>query len=79
MQRLVDDLNLTTEKIKLGGGEAARKRHLSRKKMLPRDRINRLLDPNSPFLELSALAGHNLYEDDVPAGSIITGIGRVNG
>ncbi|GAN06503.1 methylcrotonoyl-CoA carboxylase [Mucor ambiguus] len=79
MQRLVDDLNLTTEKIKLGGGEAARKRHLSRKKMLPRDRINRLLDPNSPFLELSALAGHELYDDVVPAGSIITGIGRVNG
>ncbi|GAA5807782.1 Methylcrotonoyl-CoA carboxylase beta chain, mitochondrial [Mucor flavus] len=79
MQRLVDDLNLTTEKIKLGGGEAARKRHLSRKKMLPRERINRLLDPNSPFLELSALAGYELYDDVVPAGSIITGIGRVNG
>ncbi|KAI8968915.1 methylcrotonoyl-CoA carboxylase beta chain [Mycotypha africana] len=79
MQRLIDDLNMVTEKIKLGGGEAARKRHLSRKKMLPRDRINRLLDPNSPFLELSTLAGYQLYEDEVPAGGIITGIGRVNG
>ncbi|KAG1046585.1 hypothetical protein G6F43_010933 [Rhizopus delemar] len=79
MQKLVDDLNLKTEKIKLGGGESARQRHLSRKKMLPRDRINRLLDPNSPFLELSALAGYELYEDVVPAGGIITGIGRVQG
>ncbi|KAI8997090.1 methylcrotonoyl-CoA carboxylase beta chain [Pilobolus umbonatus] len=79
MQLLVDDLNLKTEKIKLGGGEVARKRHLSRKKLLTRDRINRLLDPNSPFLELSAFAGYNLYEDDVPAGGIVTGIGRVNG
>ncbi|CEG78676.1 Putative Methylcrotonoyl-CoA carboxylase subunit beta [Rhizopus microsporus] len=79
MQQLVDDLNLKTEKIKLGGGEAARQRHLSRKKMLPRDRINRLIDPNSPFLELSALAGYQLYDEEVPAGGIITGIGRVHG
>ncbi|KAI7865073.1 methylcrotonoyl-CoA carboxylase beta chain [Spinellus fusiger] len=79
MDRLVDDLNLTMEKIKLGGGDFARKRHLSRNKMLPRDRINRLLDPGSPFLELSAFAGYNLYEEEVAAGGIITGIGRVSG
>ncbi|CDS13573.1 Putative Methylcrotonoyl-CoA carboxylase betachain, mitochondrial [Lichtheimia ramosa] len=79
MQKAVEDLELTIEKIKLGGGERARQRHLSRNKMLPRDRINRLLDPNSPFLELSPLAGYELYDDEVPAGGIITGIGRVNG
>ncbi|CAO3608969.1 unnamed protein product [Cunninghamella blakesleeana] len=79
MDELVKDLEQKIEKIKLGGGESARKRHLSRNKMLPRDRINRLLDPNSPFLELSQLAGYELYEDDVPAGGIITGIGRVSG
>ncbi|KAI9313625.1 methylcrotonoyl-CoA carboxylase beta chain [Dichotomocladium elegans] len=75
----VEDLELTVKKIKLGGGERARQRHLSRNKMLPRDRINRLLDQNSPFLELSPLAGYQLYDDEVPAGGIITGIGRVNG
>ncbi|KAG9289771.1 hypothetical protein G9A89_000576, partial [Geosiphon pyriformis] len=61
------------------GGEESRKRHLSRQKLLPRDRINRLLDNGSPFLELSQLAGYNLYSDLVPAGGIITGIGRVKG
>jgi 3-methylcrotonyl-CoA carboxylase beta subunit len=83
-----------------GGGESARHRHVSKGKLLPRDRILRLLDPSyapstlfcrcpaeslltstarSPFLELSQLAGHGLYEDHVPAGGIITGIGRVQG
>jgi 3-methylcrotonyl-CoA carboxylase beta subunit len=62
-----------------GGGEEARKRHLARKKLLPRDRIARLLDPGSPFLEFSQLAGYQLYPDEVPAGGIITGIGRVQG
>ena len=62
-----------------GGGEEARKRHLGRKKLLPRDRVETLLDPGSPFLELSQLAGYELYEDDVTAGGIITGIGRVSG
>ncbi|KAI8391463.1 methylcrotonoyl-CoA carboxylase beta chain [Radiomyces spectabilis] len=79
MQKLIDDLELVTEKIKLGGGETARQRHLSRNKMLPRDRINRLLDPNTPFLEMSPLAGYQLYDEEVAAGGIITGIGRVNG
>ncbi|KAG2217672.1 hypothetical protein INT45_006181 [Circinella minor] len=71
MQKAIDDLELKIEKIKLGGGERARQRHLSRNKMLPRD--------SSPFLELSPLAGYQLYEDEVAAGGIITGIGRVNG
>lgn len=63
----------------LGGGEKARERHVSRGKMLSRDRIDCLLDPSSSFLEFSQLAGHNLYEDSVPAGGIITGIGQVSG
>ena len=64
----------------IGGGIEARKRHLGREKLLPRDRVDRLLDPGSPFLELSQLAGYNLYgNDEVPAGGVITGIGRVSG
>ncbi|CAG8496758.1 4450_t:CDS:10 [Scutellospora calospora] len=71
MNELVKDLETLINKISLGGGEEARKRHLDRKKLLPRDR--------SPFLEFSQLAGYKLYSDDVPAGGIITGIGRVSG
>lgn len=73
------DLEKTCGKIALGGGETARQRHLGRNKLLPRDRIGNLLDNSSPFLELSALAGHELYEEEVAAGGIITGIGRVHG
>lgn len=76
---LVADLRLKVEKIKLGGGEKARKRHIDRKKLLPRDRIDQLIDSGSAFLELSQFAGYELYDDDVPAGGIITGIGIVNG
>lgn len=79
MLRLVDDLKNLVEKIKLGGDEIARRKHVERNKLLPRDRVDRLLDPGSPFLEFSQLAGYQLYEDDVPAGGIITGIGRVSG
>ncbi|KAI8930180.1 carboxyl transferase [Entophlyctis helioformis] len=77
--KLTEQLRLDVEKIRLGGGEVARKRHLSRNKLLPRDRIDALLDPGSTFLELSQFAGYKLYEEDVPAGGIITGIGRVSG
>ncbi|KAK7469944.1 hypothetical protein BaRGS_00036048 [Batillaria attramentaria] len=82
MEKLVSDLKTTVGKILQGkcGGEKARERHTSRKKLLPRDRINKLLDPQSPFLEMSQLAGYQLYgKEDVPAGGIITGIGRVSG
>uniref|UniRef100_A0A667ZTE0 methylcrotonoyl-CoA carboxylase n=1 Tax=Myripristis murdjan TaxID=586833 RepID=A0A667ZTE0_9TELE len=80
MQVLVDELKSRTEKIKLGGGEKARKLHTSRGKLLPRERIDRLLDPGTPFLEFSQFAAHQLYgKDEVPAGGIITGIGRVSG
>ena len=79
MQAQVDDLQALLARIEEGGGEAKRQKHLDRGKMLPRDRIKGLIDKDTPFLEFSALAGHGLYEDEVPAGGIITGIGRVNG
>ncbi|ORZ36513.1 methylcrotonoyl-CoA carboxylase beta chain [Catenaria anguillulae PL171] len=79
MQALVDDLNAKVGHIKLGGGEVARKRHLSRGKLLPRERIDALLDKGSPFLEFSQFAGYQLYEEEVAAGGIITGIGTVSG
>ncbi|WP_281055205.1 MULTISPECIES: carboxyl transferase domain-containing protein [Thermomonospora] len=63
----------------LGGPERARKKHTERGKLLPRDRVNALLDPGSPFLELSPLAAHGMYDDQAPGAGIITGIGRVRG
>ncbi len=79
MQTLVDDLEKVLAGIAEGGGEAARKKHAGRGKLLPRERIKRLIDDGSPFLEFSALAGYRMYDDAVPAGGIITGIGRING
>lgn len=79
MQSQVNDLKSKLEKIKLGGGERSRERHLSRGKLLPRDRVYALLDAGSPFLELSQLAAYDVYKDDIPAAGIITGIGRVSG
>ncbi|KAH8886670.1 carboxyl transferase [Thozetella sp. PMI_491] len=69
-----------TRKVHQGGPSKAREKHLARKKMLPRDRVTALIDPGTTFMELSPLAGHELYpEAEVPAGGIITGIGVVNG
>jgi 3-methylcrotonyl-CoA carboxylase beta subunit len=80
MTKLVVQLQKTVTKIQAGGDEKARQRHLRHGKLLPRERITRLLDSgSSPFLELSQLAGYQLYEDPVPAGGIITGIGQVYG
>jgi 3-methylcrotonyl-CoA carboxylase beta subunit len=79
MQALVADLAGVAEEIRIGGGEAARKRHLDRGKLLPRDRVRTLLDPGAPFLEFSQLAGRKMYPEEVPAGGIITGIGPVMG
>ena len=79
MQTQVDDLRELVGQIRQGGGAKARERHTSRGKLLPRDRLNALLDPGSPFLELSQLAAYKVYEDDVPGAGIITGIGRVAG
>ncbi len=62
-----------------GGSERARQRHVERGKLLPRDRVNRLLDPGSPFLELSPLAANGMYDDAAPGAGIITGVGRVSG
>jgi 3-methylcrotonyl-CoA carboxylase beta subunit len=79
MKALVDDLKEKVAKIALGGSERSRKRHLDRGKLLPRERVERLLDPGSPFLELSQFAAYECYDDYVPGAGIITGIGRVAG
>ncbi len=76
---LVEDLHGEVAKAKLGGGDAARERHLGRGKLLPRDRVRLLLDPGSPFLELSQLAAHGMYDDEAPSAGIVTGIGRIQG
>ncbi len=76
---LADDLRDTQARLALGGGERARDRHVSRGKLLPRARVDRLLDPGAPFLELSPLAALGLYDDAAPGAGIITGIGRVSG
>ncbi|MBV2187435.1 MAG: methylcrotonoyl-CoA carboxylase [Rhizobium sp.] len=79
MRGLVEDLKAKVTEITHGGGDTARARHLSRGKLLPRDRIDALLDPGSPFLELSQLAAYGVYDETVPAAGILTGIGRVSG
>ncbi|KAK6916436.1 Acetyl-CoA carboxylase [Dillenia turbinata] len=78
MQGLLSQLQSHISKVLEGGGEEAVKRNRSRNKLLPRERINRLIDPGSSFLELSQLAGHELYEDSLPSAGIITGIGPVH-
>jgi 3-methylcrotonyl-CoA carboxylase beta subunit len=79
MGALVADLRATVAAAKLGGPERSRERHLARGKLLPRDRVRTLLDPGTPFLELNQLAAHGMYEGEVPAAGIITGVGRVSG
>lgn len=79
MENLVAELKQTLAQIHYGGGEKARQKHLDRGKLLARERINQLLDQGSPFLELSALAAYDVYEDAVPAAGVITGIGRIQG
>ncbi|MBN8746851.1 Methylmalonyl-CoA carboxyltransferase 12S subunit [Xylophilus ampelinus] len=79
MRTLVDDLRGQFAKVEQGGGEAARAKHTARGKLLPRERVNQLLDPGTPFLELSPLAAHGMYDGAAPGAGVITGIGRVNG
>lgn len=80
MGKLVEELRSFTSQVLTGGGQKAIERHTSRGKLLARDRINLLLDRGSSFLELSALAGHELYgEELVNSGGIVTGVGRVCG
>jgi len=76
---LASDLRVLVDRIRAGGSAAARAQHEGRGKMFVRDRIDRLLDPGSPFLEIGQLAGHELYDDWIPAGGIVAGIGRVSG
>ncbi len=76
---LANELKKKIEKTKLGGGEDAVKKHKARKKLPPRERIEKILDPGSPFIELSTLAAEGVYEEEVPGAGIVTGIGLVHG
>jgi acetyl-CoA carboxylase carboxyltransferase component len=76
---LAEDLRQQIQRVQQGGGERYRKRHESQGKLFVHERINRLLDPGSPFLELSPLAAHGMYHDQAPGAGIVTGIGRVAG
>jgi 3-methylcrotonyl-CoA carboxylase beta subunit len=79
MAALVADLRAKVERVALGGDEAARAKHVARGKLLPRERVRTLLDPGSPFLELSQLAAFGMYNDDAPSAGMVTGIGRISG
>ncbi|RRV10372.1 methylcrotonoyl-CoA carboxylase [Pseudomonas sp. v388] len=76
---LVDNLRRQLTLIQQGGGQSAQQRHTSRGKLLPRERINRLLDVGSPFLEIAPLAAWEVYEESVPAAGLVAGIGRIEG
>ena len=79
MRELAEDLRERLARVRQGGSEVARIKHTDRGKLLPRDRVDGLLDPGSPFLELSPLAATGMYDDAVPSAGIVTGIGRVSG
>ena len=79
MRVMVDDLRAQLDRSAQGGGEAARAKHTARGKLLPRDRVEGLLDPGTPFLEVGALAGLDMYDNAAPGGGMIAGIGRVSG
>jgi 3-methylcrotonyl-CoA carboxylase beta subunit len=79
MRAQVNDLRALLERVQQGGGAKAQERHTSRGKLLPRQRIDQLLDAGSPFLEIGQLAAHEVYGEDVPAAGVIAGIGRVEG
>ncbi|MDJ0360552.1 carboxyl transferase domain-containing protein [Rhodococcus sp. H29-C3] len=78
-KRLVEELGEKLDRAALGGSEKSRERHIARGKLLPRDRVNELLDPGSPFLEIAALAADGIYDDECPGAGMIAGIGRVSG
>jgi len=79
MEARRDRIEELARHIALGGSESARQRHVKRGKLLPRERVDTLLDPGSPFLEIGLFAAHELYADTIPAGGMIAGIGRVEG
>jgi 3-methylcrotonyl-CoA carboxylase beta subunit len=79
MAQLVTELRALLAQNARGGSEAARKKHREAGKLLVRERVDALLDPGAPFLELSALAAHDVYDDDLPGAGLVTGIGRISG
>src|SRR6185503_20537175 len=79
MEELVADLRSKLEGVKKGGGEAAVKRHKERGKMFVRERIDAVIDPNTPFLEFSPLAANGMYDDEAPCAGLVTGIGMIQG
>src|SRR4030095_6372952 len=79
MAALVDELHQLRAEAAAGGPQRLRERHLERGKMLPRDRVTRLIDHGAPFLELSPLAANGMYDDAIHGAGLITGVGRVEG
>ena len=79
MEKSVLELRQLVEQVKNGGGEKSQSRHIARGKLLPHERINTLIDPDTPFLEFSQIAAHNMYDNEAPSAGILTGIGRVSG
>ena len=79
MTELVAQLRAKLEGVKKGGGEAVVCRHRDRGKMFVRDRIEAVIDPETPFLEFSALAANGMYDDEAPSAGIVTGIGMIHG
>src|SRR4051794_7279650 len=79
LQSLVDELRSRVATVRQGGGEKYLARHREQGKVFVRERIGELLDPQTPFLELSALAANGMYDDEAPAAGIVTGVGRVQG
>ncbi|HEY7396689.1 MAG TPA: carboxyl transferase domain-containing protein, partial [Gaiellaceae bacterium] len=79
LEALVADLRERTATVAAGGGERARERHRARGKLLARDRVDRLVDPGTAFLELNALAALDVYDNDAPSAGIVTGVGVVEG
>src|SRR5712691_4294617 len=78
-QQLVAELRARLQKVRTGGGAEAVRRHRARGKLLARERIERLLDPGTPFLEFSPLAANGMYDDEAPSAGIVTGVGSVEG
>ena len=79
MRSAVADLRAKTDKAALGGGELARSRHTARGKLLPRERVDQLIDPGSPFLEIGQLAAYGMYGGEAPSAGLVAGIGRIHG
>jgi 3-methylcrotonyl-CoA carboxylase beta subunit len=79
LRALTEQFRSVLASVRVGGDQRSRERHVGRGKMLARDRVDRLLDPGAPFLEIGALAGYDLYEDAVPSAAMVAGVGRVSG